>query len=512
MSKTFSVRSFSSAVGMRGLAIALVPLLAVATACGPTARNDGMCTATSDTTSDPNNCGMCGMVCPGGTCVNSVCVAPACDTEGATQACYDGPSATEGVGPCVGGTQTCTNSAWGPCVGEVVPVGEICGDHIDNNCNGTVDEDVDNDGDGFTTCQGDCCDGTAECADPTHVNPGAYDVPGDGVDNDCNGHIDDPQNMCAAGVAANTADPTDYAKAIDICQQSTPDAKTWGLLSSKLSLTDGTGTVASDSRSIRDHYGTGISVPHSGANFAIISSGMAADANESNPGPAFDFADFTGTSAAFPADFLAAHQGSLPNAPGCPAPIGNSANDPVMLTFSIRVPTNAQSFSIDTNFFSAEYPEYTCTEFNDFFVVLLDSTATGNPADKNLATYTAANGDKYPVGVNLAFGNTGLFRDCVNGTTGCDGTVPGTQSSCTSAGDLAGTGLDQSSPGSCDNNSLVGGGTGWLRTTGNVTPGETITLRIAIWDTSDEDFDSLALIDNFQWSPTPATSGTIIIP
>ena len=101
----------------------------------------------------------------------------------------------------------------------------------------------------------------------------------------------------------------------------------------------------------------------------------------------------------------------------------------------------------------------------------------------------------------------------MNGTTGCSfGGTQGTQSTCTSTTELNGTGFDQSDSGECDSNSLVGGGTGWLRTSGNVTPGETITLRIAIWDTSDEDYDSVALIDKFQWNATPASSGTVIIP
>lgn len=62
---------------------------------------------------------------------------------GQTQPCYTGPSGTQNVGPCHGGTQTCAadGSSWGPCVGEVTPGNEAaqCMNTVDDNCNGLVD-------------------------------------------------------------------------------------------------------------------------------------------------------------------------------------------------------------------------------------------------------------------------------------------------------------------------------------------------------------------------------------
>ncbi|MBI2464436.1 DUF4105 domain-containing protein [Candidatus Peregrinibacteria bacterium] len=60
---------------------------------------------------------------------------------------------------------------------------EICGDSIDQDCSGAdlSCNDVDNDGDGYTENGGDCNDGNAE------IKPGAVEACGDSIDQDCNG-------------------------------------------------------------------------------------------------------------------------------------------------------------------------------------------------------------------------------------------------------------------------------------------------------------------------------------
>ncbi|HTJ83407.1 MAG TPA: hypothetical protein VL400_16925, partial [Polyangiaceae bacterium] len=142
-----------------------------------------------------------------------------------------------------------------------------------------------------------------------------------------------------------------------------------------------------------------------------------------------------------------------------------------------------------------------------------------NPSDKNLAFYDAppAGGSLYPVGVNLAFGNTGLFRQCLNGPTGCGGgSVAGNTNTCLMTTQLAGTGFDvvnpapkfTNDPGYCGSSNLSGGATGWLTTSGNVVPGETVELRFVIWDTGDQWYDSTVLLDDFQWLFTASTPGT----
>jgi hypothetical protein len=62
----------------------------------------------------------------------------------ATLPCYTGLVGTEGVGACAGGQKTCQEDgvAYGSCVAEVTPVAEVCGDEVDEDCNG-VNESCD---------------------------------------------------------------------------------------------------------------------------------------------------------------------------------------------------------------------------------------------------------------------------------------------------------------------------------------------------------------------------------
>jgi hypothetical protein len=54
-----------------------------------------------------------------------------------------------------------------------------------------------------------------------------------------------------------------------------------------------------------------------------------------------------------------------------------------------------------------------------------------------------------------------------------------------------------------------GGGTVWLTTTSPIKPGEDMTIEFVIFDVGDHAWDSLVLLDNFKWSLTPASVGTI---
>ena len=197
-----------------------------------------------------------------------------CD-PGKKRECYGGVDGTAGEGPCHGGTQTCGSDAlWGPCDDQVVPSQELCGDGVDNNCNGNIDENADMDGDGITTCAGDCCDST-ECTNPGLVNAGAFDAPGNMVDDDCNGVVDDTNLLCDQGLTSGSSNALDYAKAIDLCQTATMTEKKWGVISAEFSLADGTGMPASIAKAIRPRFGAGV-LPKGGVNLALLSTGAAA--------------------------------------------------------------------------------------------------------------------------------------------------------------------------------------------------------------------------------------------
>jgi hypothetical protein len=507
-------------------ALAVAAFLAGA-ACGPSI-NPGTCEG-ADLLADPDHCGACFAACDDGeVCRAGVCEPgepPEC-TPGAQTPCYTGPIGTEGRGPCRAGVSTCTpEGRWGLCMGQVLPTAEVCGNGIDDNCNGEIDEEVDLDGDGFTTCGGDCCDSVADgCLQPELVNPGAFEVPGNLVDDDCDGVVDNAAaTTCDAGLPSNASDPFQYAAAMELCQTASESDTRWGVISARLIQPSGSGTPNANQRAIRPSFGA--TTVQGGASFVVLSTGHAAAPGQTNP-PYVAFqggVDLPGPASALPSDWLLANGNALPNVTGCPAPQGGlQGHDAVMLELRIRTPTNARSFRLSTNFFSSEYPEWVCSPFNDFFIVLLDSAWNGNPpnpADKNLAVYTSPQNVRYPVGVNLGHGNTGLFTVCKNGPTGCgQSAVAGSTNSCVSTAELVGTGMDvvrpgspfEDEPGYCGSNDLLGGGTGWLTTQGNVVGGEIIRLRIAMWDTGDSLYDSVALIDNFQWSVEASEPGTVI--
>ena len=136
----------------------------------------------------------------------------ACEA-GATQPCYAGPEGTAGVGICAAGVQTCVadGSGWGTCDGQTLPNVELC-DGLDNDCNGAPDDAIEGAGVDCTAGIGACqATGTTVC-DPAAGSVVCSAVPSvpqretcDGLDNDCNGRVDDALgvgDVCVIGLGA----------------------------------------------------------------------------------------------------------------------------------------------------------------------------------------------------------------------------------------------------------------------------------------------------------------------
>ncbi|MRG95830.1 MopE-related protein [Polyangium spumosum] len=145
--------------------------------------------------------------------------------KGTKQACYDGPGGVDsdeitpigGVTPeCKAGEQECIEGQWGPCLGQVKPKDEFCDgkdndcNHVvddgsfqvaelcnnkDDNCNGLVDEGNPGGGEVCNTGKpGPCKDGVTACVSggvECQQNIQATTELCNGVDDDCNGAIDD---------------------------------------------------------------------------------------------------------------------------------------------------------------------------------------------------------------------------------------------------------------------------------------------------------------------------------
>jgi len=134
--------------------------------------------------------------------------------------CVDGAMQQCGsdVGACVSGVKTCSGGVFGPCVGEVGPSAEVC-DGVDNDCDGVVDNG--NPGGGascLTGLLGVCAAGTTQCQAGAlvcaqNVSPSTEIC--DGLDNNCDGVVDegfdlanDPNNCGACGTVCIAPTPT----------------------------------------------------------------------------------------------------------------------------------------------------------------------------------------------------------------------------------------------------------------------------------------------------------------
>jgi hypothetical protein len=195
-----------------------------------------------------------------------------------------------------------------------------------------------------------------------------------------------------------------------------------------------------------------------------LSTGTARDAADPDyiDPSGYDAGYACGTPAGFPME-----------TPACPGVITGQAHDGIALKLDISVPPGANGFSFKMKLYTYEFPQYICSTYIDFFVVILD------PAPVNsISGYIGFDAQGNPISVNSS-----LIEVC-NGpiTTGVK-TYPcplGTA-------DLAGTGFESH------------GATDWIDVQAPVTPGSTISILFATWDSGDGILDTTTLIDDWAW-------------
>jgi hypothetical protein len=383
---------------------------------------------------------------------------------------------------CAGGAEADVLTARvdsGPPTSETSPADDTGASDGDPSLDAKLPTTVDVDGDGYAL-EDDCDDGNPL------INPGAIEVPGDGVDNDCNGKIDEVLADCDVGLALASADPTDFARSLGLCQTTLAGAKgkarTWGVISASLETSDGKGVPLSRQYGIQAAWGTNV-VPRDGKSMVVLSSGVARTPGQPSYVP-------------LPKGTNSSTNQNVPptgwprNTKGCPISSQPYAFDSVALKLVVRVPTNAKSFSYDFDFYTSEYVEYVCQAYNDSYVALLKTKSPLDPLATGNISYDEG-GD--PINVN-----SGFFQSCFpDSWLGRSFTCP------RGTAELDGTGFD-GVPSSITN-PAQNGATGWLRTKQAVVPGEEIELRLMIWNTGDHWLPSTVLVDDFKWSADPTT-------
>jgi hypothetical protein len=112
--------------------------------------------------------------------------------------CRDGDKKECGIetGECRKGEMTCVNGSWSECAGKVDPVLEICGDGKDNDCDGTIDEDIETvNGETALACV--CQEGKKKvCGSNRGACKTGYRTCRNGKWSDCKGDIKPKEEVC----------------------------------------------------------------------------------------------------------------------------------------------------------------------------------------------------------------------------------------------------------------------------------------------------------------------------
>jgi hypothetical protein len=147
------------------------------------------------------------------------------------------------------------------------------------------------------------------------------------------------------------------------------------------------------------------------------------------------------------------------------------------LRLSLQAPADKQGFSFDFLFASAEYPEFLDEGFNDTFYAIMEYADLNGGATTNIAFDDLG----HEIEVDADF-----FEN--------------SQHPCDEAGSPWSESIDGAA-----------GSTGWLRTSWPVAEGDPFTLTFSIHDEGDCLYDSMVLIDNFQWLDESPGGSTVPI-
>ncbi len=417
-----------------------------------------------------------------------------CMAMAGCESCTGGQSGDEcvidGVKLEVGDTgdkDECTSCICGP--GHVLECADTCADDAGapgRNDGGTDDEDAgrppslcfDRDLDGFFDCADEFYPERPEAIDCDdtrfYIQPGGYDFPGNGDDDDCDGETDElPACTCSTATGA-----TDLLAAMDLCDD-----------------TVGSSTKSGDALQFavyQDSYFTNV-VPEVGPCLVAMSTGDALAAT---------------------ADDLQLQHCTTGFGDGCfqdPDPnaaVTSRVFDLATVTLHLDVPPNARGLAFRFMFMSSEWPEYLCKEYNDTFYAIVESDAVFARTRTNFAFDT----NNRPVTVNVGFFEAP--RDWTEDLTPTPFGATDSSAECTTEDDpsyVPGCAL----PAYCESSlpadlRFEGSGSGWLTASTPVEPGEQdVVLTLSIHDEGDGIFDSLALLDHVRWLPYTPPLGVV---